>query len=264
MMRGTVLRGKTAETEDQKRRARGKYPSRDAEGGFLLSSFSSAIRLPLSMKSPGEKRLGYMARLDPGRTKAVLAFSLLLCLALLTGCQLFHSEPKPTSAPASSGGATNLDQGGYALLFDLLGDEKDVAKIRFIKHPRPGITKLLKEISRVSSEAHKQLGLFGKADKSLNLTDPRLPGGETMTRKAISKTKQKTLLSSKGKELEIQLLLTQEEAMNYGAHLAKTLALADTHPQRQLFLQKLAEQLSQLEKQVVSVLSEHYTFPEGE
>src|SRR6185369_9133995 len=73
MMRGTVLRGKTAERVDQKRRPRGKYPSRDAEGGFLLSSFSSAMRLPLSMKSPGKKRLGYIARLDPGRTKAVLA-----------------------------------------------------------------------------------------------------------------------------------------------------------------------------------------------
>jgi len=263
MMRGTVLRGKTAETEDQKRRPRGKYPSRDAEGGFLLSSFSSAMRLPLTMKSPGKMGRS-IVRFDQHQGKAAVVFSLIFYLALLTGCQLFHSEPKPTSAPASSGGATNLDQGGYALLFDLLGDEKDVAKIRFIKHPRPGITKLLKEISQVSSEAHKQMELFGKADKSLNLTDPRLPGGETMARKAISKTKQKTLLSSKGKELEIQLLLTQEEAMNYGAHLAKTLVPGDTHPQRQLFLQQLAEQLSQLEKQVVSVLSEHYTFPEGE
>lgn len=264
-MRGTVLQGKTAETPGQKRGYRVKDPSRNAEGGFLLSSFSFTTGLPLSMKSPGEMRWGGdRVRLDPNRAKASVAISLLFSLALLTGCQLFHSEPKPTSAPASAGGTTNLDQGGYALLFDLLGDEKDVAKIRFIKHPRPGITKLLKEISRVSSEAHKQLELFGKADKSLNLTDPRLPGGETMARKAISKTKEKALLSSKGKELEIQLLLTQEEAMNYGAHLAKTLAPGDTHPQRQMFLQQLAEQLSQLEKQVVSVLSEHYTFPEGE
>jgi len=232
------------------------------------------------IKPPGAMGLGDILRLDQqeavssGRTerkswaKAVFVFSSLLgFLALLTGCQLFHSGPRPSEAVGASASASgdytgSADHGGYALLFDLLGDEKDVAKIRFIKHPRPGVTTLLKEISRVSSDAHKQLELLGKADKSLNLTDPRLPKGEVMARKAISKTKTKALLSSKGKELEIQLLLTQQEAMNYGAHLAKTIVTVENQPQRQQFLQQLSEQLSQLEQKVVSVLSEHYAFPE--
>src|SRR5712671_2244082 len=147
------------------------------------------------IKPPGEMGLGDIRRLEQHEAvlrrrterkswaKAVFVFSNLLCfLALLTGCQLFHSEPRPSeavgAASASGDDTGNADHGGYALLFDLLGDEKDVAKIRFIKHPRPGVTTLLKEISRVSSDAHKQLELFGKADKSLNLTDPRLPMGE--------------------------------------------------------------------------------------
>jgi hypothetical protein len=198
------------------------------------------------------------------RTQSCLILSSLVCFIALTGCQLFHSEPRPPEAAsaASPGDVSGLDQTGYALLFDLLGDEKDVAKIRFIKHPRPAVTELLKEIARVSGDAHKQLERFGKADKSLNLVDQGLPAGEVAARKAISKTKTKALLSSKGKELEIQLLLTQQEAMTYGAHLAKTIALRETRPQRQQFLQQLSEQLSGLEQKVVSVLREHYTFPE--
>ena len=229
------------------------------------------------MKAPGGTGLRAIRWLDKRRSisgrfaerqswaLAGVVFGSLLCVsALLSGCQLFHSKPSPpeSASAESPGDVSGADQTGYALLFDLLGDEKDVAKIRFIKHPRSAVTELLKEISRISGDAHKQLERFGKADKNLNLADQRLPMGEVMARNAISKAKQKALLSSKGKELEIQLLLTQQEAMNYGAHLASTIALVESQPQRQQFLRQLSAQLSQLEKKVVNVLSEHYTFPE--
>jgi hypothetical protein len=195
------------------------------------------------------------------RPKCGAPLALLLggLLGLLTGCELLQSK---TPSAATESPPTSADHTGYALLFDLLGDEKDVAKLRFIKHPRPPVTDLLKEISRVSGEAHKQLEHFGKADRTLNLKDQRLPAGEVIARQAISKTKQKALLSSKGKELEIQLLLTQQEAMSYGAHLAKTTAIGESQPQRQQFLQQLSEQLTQLEQKVVGILTEHYSFPE--
>ena len=190
-----------------------------------------------------------------------------LFVLILSGCSLIapketlsESAPSP-AAVVTANGASVTDQ-GYAMLFDLLGDERNVSKIRFIKRPRPQVTELLKEISRTSSDAYKQLEQFGKADRSLNLVEKRLPTVEAQTRKAIGQTKEKTLLSSKGKELDLQLLLTQDEAMNYGAHLAKVTATGESDPQRQQFLQQLATQLSQLREKVVALLREHYVITE--
>jgi hypothetical protein len=201
--------------------------------------------------------------------------ALICLLALPTGCQLLHSKSKSVETDSASGTAsinsaaaqsTNntaaLDHAGYALLFDLLGDEKDVVKLRFIKHPRTAVVELLKEISIVSKRAHQQLEAFGKADHSLNLKVTGLPIGETAARKAIGKTKENALLFSKGKDLEIQLLLTQQEAMNYGAHLAKTIAASESQPLRQQFLRRLETELTQLEQKLVGMLSQNYIFPD--
>ncbi len=199
--------------------------------------------------------------------------ALLCLLALFTGCQIFRSESKRLETAIPGTASTNsaatqttnssiaFDHAGYALLFDLLGDEKDVAKLRFIKHPRPAITELLKEISIVSKKAHERLEAFAKADPGLNLKEMGLPIGETAARKAISKTKEKSLLSSKGKDLEIELLLTQQEALNYGTHLAKTIAVSETQPSRQQFLRQLEANLTNLDKKLVGMLKQNYSFP---
>src|SRR5262249_54647970 len=108
----------------------------------------------------------------------------LVVLLLLNGCQFFAAKSAAASESATSKPreTVNPDSTGYALLFDLLGDEKNVAKIRFIKRPRPAMTELLKQISKVSGDAHKQLEQLAKADKSLDLVDPRLPMGEIAAR----------------------------------------------------------------------------------
>jgi hypothetical protein len=192
--------------------------------------------------------------------------AVVLCaLVFSTSCQLLDPSKEanvPTSQPPGSRTNAAAHTFGYALLYELLGDEKDVAKLRFIKRPRAGITDLLKEISRVTGDAHKQLERYGKNDHTLDLKYNGLPTAEVMTREAIGKSKAKALLSSKGKQLEIQILLTQENALGYGAHLAKTVALGETEPQRQQFLNQLSETLSRLGQQVVSVLDRHYTFNE--
>jgi hypothetical protein len=198
------------------------------------------------------------------RAKNTLSIALAGCvMVLLSACKLLEApSPPQTETVATVNGTAASDTAGYALLFDLLSDEKDVAKIRFIKRPRAPVTDLLKEISATSAAAHKELERFAKADKSLNLRDQRLPAGEMLAREAISKTKRNTLLSSKGKDLEVQLLLTQQQAMSYGAHLAQTLAKDEKNPSRQQFLEKLSEQLTGLETKLVSFLKYQYSFPE--
>ena len=91
-------------------------------------------------------------------SRLAVPFTTLFFVLLLSGCELFHGSAtvQEPSQPAT--------EHGYALLFDLMGDEQDVSKLRFIKHERPELKILVKEISRVCGEAYKQLAAFGKAD----------------------------------------------------------------------------------------------------
>jgi hypothetical protein len=174
---------------------------------------------------------------------------------LLAGCVLAHgaASQRPTGKAQ--------DAHGYALLYDLLGDEKDVAKLRFIKHQRPELKQLVKEISARCGEAHKRLEAFAKADTSLNLKDLGLPADEVAARKAISKYKEKALLTEQGKEFEVQLLLSQNEALTYGAHLAQILAPVESQPERAQYLSKLSFDLLQLQQKILGMLLANYRWP---
>jgi len=173
------------------------------------------------------------------------------------GCETFNRPEKASVAPV--GGRS--DQHGYALLADLCGDEKDVSKLRFLKRERPELKALLQEIAETNRVAHDTLQRFAKAAPALNLKDTGLPAEEVAARKAISKFKEKTILSSKGKELEVQLLLAQNEALTYGSHLAGVIAQAEADPQRREFLEQLAATLGRLQQRVLRMLSSGYTPP---
>lgn len=184
--------------------------------------------------------------------------SLLLVAMGLAGCESLRPANPPPAQPQLAAG-----EHGYALLFDLMGDEKDVAKLRFIKHERSELKELIKEISRTCDETHKQLEAFGKADAGLNLKSLGLPAAEIETRKAISKTKEKALLTDKNKEFEIQLLLSQSEALMYGAHLALVTGRTERLPERARFLEKFSAGLTLLQKKVVDMLLTNYSWPES-
>jgi hypothetical protein len=140
------------------------------------------------------------------------------------------------------------------LLDDLLGDEKNVSKILIVKHNSDELGKLIKDISDTAGNGAKMLDEFSKSSGGLDLKRLDLPPGETATRKAISKTKEHLLLSSKDAEFEFQLLLTQMEAMNYGAHLAMVIADCETDASRTREFLRLASQLRDLRERVEAML----------
>lgn len=178
-------------------------------------------------------------------------------LLLLIGCA--STEHPARLQPTSR---STLDGHGYALLYDLMGDEKNVSKIRFIKRELPELRELIIEISSRCNEAHKTLAAFGKADPSLDLKDLGLPADEVATRKAISKSKASALLHSKGKEFEVQLLLSQNEALTYGTHLSKILIPVETHPARAEFLSKLSFDLLKLQQKTLDMILANYSWPD--
>jgi hypothetical protein len=180
-----------------------------------------------------------------------------MSLALLAGGCTLHQSSEEFPVKGTGNAA---DHGGYALLFGLLGDEKDVAKLLVIKRERAELRDLIKSIGETAGRAHKQLEDFAKADRSLNLTKQGLPPAEATTRASIARAKGKGLLTEGGKEFEVQLLLSQNEALTYGTHLAETIAKAENNPERTRYFQRLAAELNQLQHKVVAMLMANYNW----
>jgi hypothetical protein len=181
-------------------------------------------------------------------------------LLLILACCAFAwllVPPTTDAAQSKAPTVTTNDHHGWALLYDLLGDEKNVSKLLIVKRDRPELKALVKQISDTAAKAHKEFEKFAKRDHTLNLKDTGLPPAELETRKSISKEKAKSLLAEKDKSFEIALLLTQNEALTYGAHLAQTVASFETNPDRNRFLQQLSAELLDLRNKVAAMLREN-------
>jgi hypothetical protein len=184
---------------------------------------------------------------------------IVLAAFTLCGCQ---SHPQAAASADSMAVATpankNVDirirNNSLALLNELLNEEKQVSMILIIKRESPELNRLIKDIAETAAEGAKRLQSMAKNDSGLALEKPDLPPGEQATRKAVAKTKQHLLLHSKDAEFEFQLLLTQTEALNYGAHLASVAAENEPQSDRARELSDLAARLTQLYEQVIARL----------
>jgi len=141
-----------------------------------------------------------------------------------------------------------------ALLDDLLNDEKNVSKILLVKHHSDELGKLIKDISGTAGQGAKMLDEVAKQETGLDLKQLDLPPGEMAARQAISKTKEHLLLTSKDAEFELQLLLTQAEALNYGAHLSMVIAGCETDASRTREFLQLAARLRDLQERELALL----------
>ena len=139
---------------------------------------------------------------------------------------------------------------GYALLYDLVSSEKDLAKLLLIKRESAAINALIKDIAATAEGIQRQLDLFALEDPRLNLRLIDLPFIENKTRESIGAARAKQLLVSGGKKFELRLLLTQNEALTYGTHLAQTLAANESIPKRKTYLDQAAGRLRALAERV--------------
>lgn len=81
-----------------------------------------------------------------------------------------------------------------------------------------------------------------------------LPIEEVRTRQAIAATRQDQLLGASGRELELQLLLIQNEALTYMAHLADTLSRSEPDPARLAFVRELWRDMTRLQEDVLGLI----------
>ena len=184
---------------------------------------------------------------------------LLTLLVLFSGCREIKppNQPSPVFGTGAQGQQlTNFATRANALclLHDLLNDEKNVSKVLLIKHASPEVKELIKRIASDSGSDLKTLESFSKGGAAPDWDNLGLPPGEIATRKAISKTKEHELLHNSGKEFEFQLLLTQAEGLNYGAHLARIAAENETDDRRATQLRDIGQELADLHREVLTFL----------
>ena len=183
------------------------------------------------------------------KRRAWVCGTLIVCALTVTGCSTVQKV-----LPTAAWREFRVRNEGYSLLYQLLSQESDAAKLLIIKHADAPIADIIKEIASTCDQARKELELFHKNDRHLNLEMPHLPEIEQKTRAAIESTETKQLLFSSGKTFEVRFLFTQAEAMKYAAHLAKVLHDQEADPLRQKFLATVAERCTTLHDRAMRLL----------
>jgi len=158
----------------------------------------------------------------------------------------------PDSDASTDASKSEVRNNAASLLYDLLGSEKDVSKILIIRRRPARVTRVIKAISKTAGDGQDQLDALAHDDKTLNLHAIQLPPGETATRDAIRKTKEHELLLSWGAKFDMNLLLSQTDALDYGSHLAKIAAENSTSPEQEREFHALDVALSALYVRVVA------------
>ena len=185
-------------------------------------------------------------------------FGLSIALAaiwVLSGCAIHDPGAKADASTKVS--ASDISE-GYALLYDLVSKEKQSSLLSIIKKESPELKSLLESISKTSKATAKELDTLASMDPPLNLKVTRLPRMEHAARESIDKETSKEILHSNGVDLEFNMVSSQLAAMNYATHLARSLAVVETNPQRKAFLQRTARKFSELHGQVYKMLFTRY------
>jgi hypothetical protein len=168
-----------------------------------------------------------------------------LAIAML-GCAA-HPAPGPPPAKGRSGH-------GWALLHELLGNEKDVAKLLVIKQAPKPLEQTIDAISDLAREAYARLDELADAAPAVDLTDTGLPADERRARDAIAAMRRDQLLAASGRDLEIEMLLSQNEALVYAIGLTDTLSRSESNGERLAFVRALHEDVTRLQREVLGLL----------
>lgn len=180
-----------------------------------------------------------------------------LIALVLAGCA---TAPTP-EVPKSQDAALAIRNQGYTLLYKLLSDEKNVSKLLIIKKEHADLGELIKRISKVTGDAAEELERLSKADGHLHLNLESLPEVEKQVRDSIAKTRAKELITKGGQKFELRVLLTQGEALTYGAHLAAVLQAHERDEERRRFLAGTSQKLQELHQAVIDLMHTRWDTP---
>jgi hypothetical protein len=185
------------------------------------------------------------------KSSVVPVISIFFAGFLFCGCAHFENKQSLKGVPVT-GKKDEPCNNAASLLYQLVGEEKNVSKILIIKSHGVELGGLIKAISQMAAESEKRLESLASNNLDLNLHAIELPQGENATRDAVAKTEEHELLFSSGKKFEFNLLLTQAQALNYGWHLAKIAADNSSRPQEIQEFTAISEAMKKLYDQVIT------------
>lgn len=129
---------------------------------------------------------------------------------------------------------------GYALLYELVSKQTGLSKALI----RGGVNEegkaLIHEITAESRDAAEKIKGMAKTDPSINLDDKGLPKAEEKARDLDESWVTGHLLFSSGR-FELRLMLSQIDATEYGAFLAKATAGIEKDDSRKKWLKDFAD-----------------------
>ena len=171
----------------------------------------------------------------------------LAALGVMAGC--------PSAETRAKGDALSP---GYAILYELLSKESRSSWLSLIKKVSPELKSLLESISDTSRVTAKEIETLARLDPPLNLKVTQLPRIERAARDSIDKETSQDILRSTGVGLEFNMVSSQLAAMNYAAHLARSLAAVEPNPRRKTFLQQTDRKFTELHRQVYKMMFARY------
>ncbi len=152
---------------------------------------------------------GARRRLGVERDRAARAGALAAMVFTVVGC---------ANSPPPIRGTVDERSQAMSLAWDLLADERKVDGLLVIKSADSSIAELLKEIATACGEAADRLEAIAEAQE-VPLDDSGLPPAEVRVRAEIAAATTRELLFTSGATFERRILLTQVEALGYGAAL---------------------------------------------
>ena len=179
----------------------------------------------------------------------------LAVIGVLSGYAILEPRAKADAPPTVT--ASDMSA-GYALLYELVSKEKQSTLLSLIKKESPELKSLLERISETSKATAKELETLATIHPPLNLKVTHLPRIEQTTRDSIDKETSQQILRSHGVDLEFNMVSSQLAGMNYGAHLARSLAIVETNPRRKDFLLRTERKFSELYGQAYKMLFTRY------
>jgi hypothetical protein len=173
---------------------------------------------------------------------------LLTCALALSGCA---QNVKP---PSANGGMFRQKNEGYSILYKLMSQESDVAKIFIIKHASDQVGNVVKQVAATCQAAKAQMDEFPKKDNRIEYDVSDLPYMEQSSRDLAQKADTTALLGHSGKDFELELVFTQAQAMMYAHDLCDALASNEDDPLRKTFLTDLSKQTGRLMDSLMELL----------
>ena len=189
------------------------------------------------------------------RVCAARPIALIFLAVMIVGCTSSPPQQQIPAAPTGTSDALRQLNEGYSLLYKLMSDESDVAKIFILKHPSDSVAAPVKEIGNAAQAARKKMDELAKQDSRLSYQTPDLPYIEQRSRDLQASAYSKTLLLSGGKEFETRLIFSQLEAMNYAVQLCNALDEKEQDANRKAFLKGLQKQCQDFHDRLTKLLS---------